>query len=65
MQVGPSWNLLHPTKKAGHAGIENHRHILKGLLAGDPTIVRAGIEKDISDGASRLIQVLTTEEATL
>lgn len=54
LRIGPSLNLLYPEFSVNRPGKANHIEIIGGLHRGEPSTVRAAIEKDIRDGFDTL-----------
>lgn len=58
LRVGPVMNLLTPRYQRSYQGAKNHAGALEAARAGDGPALRAAIEKDLTDGAAHVLELL-------
>lgn len=58
LQIGPTFNLLYPAYRTHPKGNRNHSQAIEAIVARDAKALRGAIERDLTDGADHILQVI-------
>lgn len=62
LRVGPLMNLLTPRYQRSYQGAKNHSSAIEAARTGDAAGLRRAIEKDLGDGAQRMLELLNEQD---